>query len=107
MTNFEKIKQMSVDELAEFITGVRFVYECNAFGKEAQPFMEGLAKNSKKNLQNGLLIAIKSKRNGLKARQTMNKYAVYERIKAEIARTAKSKEEYERRIKALTMRLKI
>lgn len=37
----------------------------------------------------------------------MNKYAVYERIKAEIARTAKTDEEYERRIKALQMKLKI
>lgn len=37
----------------------------------------------------------------------MNKYAVYERIKSEIARTAKSAEEYERRINALARRLKI
>ena len=37
----------------------------------------------------------------------MNKYAIYERIKAEIARTAKSAEEYERRVKALARRLKI
>lgn len=37
----------------------------------------------------------------------MNKYAVYECIKAEIARTAKSAEEYERRIKALARKLKI
>lgn len=37
----------------------------------------------------------------------MNKHAVYERIKAEIARTAKTKEEYERRIKALSRKLKI
>ena len=37
----------------------------------------------------------------------MNKYAVYERIKAEITRTAKSAEEYERRIKALQKRLRI
>ena len=37
----------------------------------------------------------------------MNKYAVYERIKAEIARTAKSKEEYERRVKALAKKLRI
>lgn len=37
----------------------------------------------------------------------MNKCAVYERIKAEIARTAKSPEEYERRIKALARKLKI
>ena len=37
----------------------------------------------------------------------MNKYAVYERIKAEIARTAKSPEEYERRVKALARRLNI
>lgn len=37
----------------------------------------------------------------------MNKYAVYERVKAEIARTAKSPEEYERRVKALARRLKI
>ena len=37
----------------------------------------------------------------------MNKYAVYERIKAEIARTAKSAEEYERIIKALQRKLNI
>lgn len=37
----------------------------------------------------------------------MNKYAVYERIKAEIARTAKSPEEYERRVKALERKLGI
>ena len=37
----------------------------------------------------------------------MNKYAVYERIKSEIARTAKTPEEYERRVKALAIKLKI
>lgn len=37
----------------------------------------------------------------------MDKYAVYERIKSEIARTAKSPKEYERRVKALARRLKI
>ena len=37
----------------------------------------------------------------------MNKYAVYERIKAEIARTANSAEEYDRRVKALVRKLKI
>lgn len=37
----------------------------------------------------------------------MNKYSVYERIKSEIARTAKSAEEYERRVKALQKKLKI
>ena len=37
----------------------------------------------------------------------MNKFEVYERIKAEIARTAKSAEEYENRIKALMRKLKI
>lgn len=37
----------------------------------------------------------------------MNKYALYERIKAEIARTAKTAEEYERRVKALVRKLKI
>lgn len=37
----------------------------------------------------------------------MNKYAVYERIKAEIARTAKSPEEYERRVMALVKKLRI
>lgn len=37
----------------------------------------------------------------------MNKYALYERIKAEIARTAKSHKEYEKRIKALQRKLKI
>jgi hypothetical protein len=37
----------------------------------------------------------------------MNKYSVYERIKSEIARTAKTPEEYERRVKALAKKLKI
>jgi hypothetical protein len=37
----------------------------------------------------------------------MNKYAAYERIKAEIVRTAKSPQEYEKRIKALAEKLKI
>lgn len=36
-----------------------------------------------------------------------NRYAVYERIKAEIARTAKTSEEYENRIKALQKKLRI
>lgn len=36
-----------------------------------------------------------------------NRYKIYERIKAEIARTAKTHEEYERRIKALAKKLKI
>lgn len=36
-----------------------------------------------------------------------NRYAVYERIKAEIARTAKSAKEYEKRLKALQKKLKI
>ena len=37
----------------------------------------------------------------------MNRYAVYERIKAEIARTAKSQKEYERRVNALAKKLRI
>lgn len=36
-----------------------------------------------------------------------NRYKIYERIKAEIARTAKTSEEYERRVKALAKKLKI
>lgn len=36
-----------------------------------------------------------------------NRYQIYERIKAEIARTAKTSEEYEKRIKALQRKLKI
>ena len=36
-----------------------------------------------------------------------NRYQIYERIKAEIARTAKSQEEYERRIKALQKKMRI
>ena len=39
--------------------------------------------------------------------QMDNRYAVYERIKTEIARTAKTHEEYEKRIKALAKKLKI
>ena len=37
----------------------------------------------------------------------MNKYALYERIKAEIARTAKTTQKYENRIKDITNKLKI
>ena len=37
----------------------------------------------------------------------MSKYALFEQIKAEIARTSKTQEEYERRIKALAKKLKI
>lgn len=37
----------------------------------------------------------------------MNKYAVYEQIKAEIARTSKTPQEYEKRIRALAKKLKI
>ena len=36
-----------------------------------------------------------------------NRYQIYERIKSEIARTAKSPEEYEKRIKALQRKLNI
>lgn len=36
-----------------------------------------------------------------------NRYQIYEQIKAEIARTAKTPEEYEKRIKALQRRLNI
>jgi hypothetical protein len=36
-----------------------------------------------------------------------NRYSVYERIKAEIARTAKTPEEYEKRIRALAKKLGI
>lgn len=37
----------------------------------------------------------------------MSKYALYEQIKSEIARTAKSKAEYEKRVKALARKLKL
>ena len=36
-----------------------------------------------------------------------NRYQIYGRIKAEIARTAKTQEEYESRVKALAKKLKI
>lgn len=36
-----------------------------------------------------------------------NRYQIYERIKSEIAQTAKTKEEYERRVKALARKLRI
>lgn len=37
----------------------------------------------------------------------MSKFEIYEKIKKEIAKTAKSPEEYERRVKALARKLKI
>ena len=36
-----------------------------------------------------------------------NRYRIYEKIKAEIARTSKTPEEYEKRIKALVRKLKL
>lgn len=36
-----------------------------------------------------------------------NRYVIYERIKTEIARTVKTNEEYEKRLKALQKKLKI
>lgn len=36
-----------------------------------------------------------------------NRYKIYERIKAEIAQTAKTPQEYEKRIKELRRKLKI
>ena len=37
----------------------------------------------------------------------MNKYAEYERLKAEIARTAKTPQEYEKKVKELARKMKI
>lgn len=37
----------------------------------------------------------------------MNKYRLYEQIKAKIAKEAKTPEEYEKRVKALAKKLKI
>ena len=37
----------------------------------------------------------------------MNKYAEYEILKAEIARTAKSSDEYEKKVKELARKMKI
>lgn len=37
----------------------------------------------------------------------MNKYQLYEQIKAKIAKDSKSPEEYEKRVKALAKKLKI
>ena len=37
----------------------------------------------------------------------MNKYAEYERLKAEITRTAKTPQEYEKKIKELARKMKI
>lgn len=37
----------------------------------------------------------------------MNKYAEYERLKAEIARTAKTPQEYEKKVKELARKIKI
>lgn len=37
----------------------------------------------------------------------MNKYTEYERLKAEIARTAKTPQEYEKKVKELARKMKI
>lgn len=37
----------------------------------------------------------------------MTKQEIYERVKAEIARTAKTPEEYQKRVKALAKKLKL
>lgn len=47
ITNYERIKNMSVEEMAKWITGVRFVYECNAHGKDANLLLKSLDDKTK------------------------------------------------------------
>ena len=42
MTNFEKIKQMSVDELAEFMTGIRFAFSLDVLKLNYEKYIDGL-----------------------------------------------------------------
>ena len=35
MTNYDRIKSMSVEEMAKWITGIKLLFECHAYGHDA------------------------------------------------------------------------
>ena len=50
MTNFEKIKQMSVNELAEFMTGIRFAFSLDVLKLNYEKYIDGLNEKETKEL---------------------------------------------------------
>ena len=50
MTNFEKIKKMSVDELAEFMTGIRLAFSLDALKLNYEKYIYGLSEKETEEL---------------------------------------------------------
>lgn len=50
MTNYDRIKSMSVEEMAEWIVGLKLVFECHALGGDARKVFLKLNNSVKKEL---------------------------------------------------------
>ena len=50
MTNFEKIKKMSITELAEFVTGIRFAFSLDALKLNYEKYIDGLSEKETEEL---------------------------------------------------------
>lgn len=54
MTNYDHIKSMSVEEMAEWIVGLKLVFECYALGGDAHEVVSKLNNSEKKELDHWL-----------------------------------------------------
>lgn len=54
MTNYDRIKSMSVEEMAEWITGTKLVFECHALGGDAHEVVSKLNNSEKQELDEWL-----------------------------------------------------
>ena len=50
MTNYERIKQMSIEEMADWIVGLKLVFECHALGGNAHEMVPKLNNSAKQEL---------------------------------------------------------
>ena len=53
-TNYDRIKSMSVEEMAEWIVGLKLVFECHALGGDAREAVSKLNNSGKKELDHWL-----------------------------------------------------
>ena len=53
-TNYDRIKSMSVEEMAEWIVGLKLVFECHALGGDAHEVVSKLNNSEKKELDHWL-----------------------------------------------------
>lgn len=50
MTNYDRIKSMSVEEMSEWIVGLKLVFECHALGGDAHEVVSKLNNSQKQEL---------------------------------------------------------